>query len=51
MWAVLLKANYGEDSKYIQSVEPVNTAEYSSEVLSEQYTVYQQYLARWEALK
>ena len=35
MWAVLLKANYGEDSEYIYSIEPGNTAAYSSEILSE----------------
>ena len=43
---VLLKANYGEDSEYIQSMEPGNTAAYSSEKLFEQHTVYQQYLAQ-----
>ena len=35
MWAVLLKANYGEDSEYTQSIEPGTTAAYSSEILSE----------------
>ena len=32
-------------------MEPENTAAYSSEILSEQHAVYQQYLAQWETLK